>query len=36
VDSEHGYCFGMQINFDPSLDSEAVQAEVAYVRLSRA
>ncbi len=28
VDNEHGYCFGMHLNFDPSLDSEAVQAEV--------
>lgn len=28
VDNEHGYCFGMHLNFDPSLDSEVVQAEV--------
>lgn len=28
VDNEHGYCFGMHLNFDPSLDSKAVQAEV--------
>ena len=28
VDNEHGYCFGMHLNFDPSLNSEAVQAEV--------
>lgn len=28
VDNEHGYCFGVHLNFDPSLDSEAVQAEV--------
>jgi len=28
VDNEHGYCFGTHLNFDPSLDSEAVQAEV--------
>lgn len=28
VDNEHGYCFGIYLNFDPSLDSEAVQAEV--------
>ena len=28
VDNEHGYCFGMHLNFDPSLDSEAIQAEV--------
>lgn len=25
VDNEHGYCFGVHLNFDPSLDSEAVQ-----------
>jgi len=28
VDNEHGYCFGMHLNFDPSLDSKAVEAEV--------
>jgi len=28
VDNEHGYCFGMHLNFDPSLNREAVQAEV--------
>ena len=28
VDNEHGYCFGMHLNFDPSLDALAVQAEV--------
>ena len=28
VDNEHGYCFGMHLNFDPSLDSEVVQSEV--------
>lgn len=28
VDNEHGYCFGTHLNFDPSLDSEVVQAEV--------
>ena len=28
VDNEHGYCVGMHRNFDPSLDSDAVQAEV--------
>lgn len=28
VDNEHGYCFGVHLNFDPSLDSESVQAEV--------
>ena len=28
VDNEHGYCFGMHLNFDPSLDSKAVHAEV--------
>lgn len=28
VDNEHGYCFATHLNFDPSLDSEAVQAEV--------
>ncbi len=28
VDNEHGYCFGMHLNFDPSMDSEVVQAEV--------
>lgn len=28
VDNEHGYCFGVHLNFDPSLDCEAVQAEV--------
>ena len=30
MDNEHGYCFGMHLNFDPSLDSEAVQAEVEH------
>ncbi len=28
VDNEHGYCFAVHLNFDPSLDSEAMQAEV--------
>ena len=28
VDNEHGYCFGVHLNFDPALDREAVQAEV--------
>jgi len=28
VDNEHGYCLGMPLNFDASLDSKAVQAEV--------
>lgn len=28
VDNDHHYCFGVHLNFDPSLDSEAVQAEV--------
>ncbi len=28
VDNEHGYGFGVHLHFDPSLDSEAVQAEV--------
>ena len=28
VENEHGYCFGMHLNFDPSLDSKAVQAEI--------
>lgn len=28
VDNEHSYCFGMHLNFDPSLDGEVVQAEV--------
>ncbi|MFT5082215.1 MAG: transposase-like protein [Lentisphaeria bacterium] len=28
IDNEHGYCFGMHLNFDPSLDGEVVQAEV--------
>lgn len=28
VDNEHGYCFGMHLNFDPSVDSQIVQSEV--------
>ncbi len=28
VDNEHGYCFGVHLNFDPSLDATAIQAEV--------
>ena len=28
VDNEYGYCFGVHLNFDPSLDSGAIQAEV--------
>ena len=28
VDNEYGYCFGTHLNFDPSLNSESVQAEV--------
>jgi hypothetical protein len=28
VDNDHSYCFGVHLNFDPALDSEAVQAEV--------
>lgn len=28
VDNEHGYCFGVHLNFDPSLDAAAIQAEV--------
>lgn len=28
VDNEHGYCFAVHLNFDPSLDSTAIQAEV--------
>jgi len=28
VDNEYGYCFGAHLNFDPSLDSTAVQVEV--------
>ena len=28
VDNEYGYCFGVHLNFDPSLDSGALQAEV--------
>ncbi len=28
VDNEHGYCFGVHLNFDPSLDAVAIQAEV--------
>jgi hypothetical protein len=28
VDNDHGYCFGLHLNFDSSLDSEAIQAEV--------
>jgi hypothetical protein len=28
VDNEYGYCFGAHLNFDPSLDRKAVQAEV--------
>ena len=28
VDNEYGYCFGAHLNFDPSLDRKAIQAEV--------
>lgn len=28
VDNEHGYCFGVHLNFDPSLDAAAMRAEV--------
>jgi len=28
VDNEYGYCFGAHLNFDPSMDSKAVQAAV--------
>jgi transposase-like protein len=28
VDNDYGYCFGLHLNFDSSLDSEAIQAEV--------
>lgn len=28
VDNEYGYCFGAHLNFDPSLDKKAIQAEV--------
>ena len=28
ADNEHGYCFGVHLNFDPSMDSGAVQTEV--------
>ena len=28
MDNEHGYCFGVHLNFDPSLDAAAIQAEV--------
>jgi len=28
VDNEHGYCFGVHLNFDPSMDSAEVQTEV--------
>ena len=28
VDNEYGYCFGAHLNFDPSLDTKAIQAEV--------
>lgn len=28
VDNDHGYCFGLHLNFDSSLDSKAIQAEV--------
>ena len=27
VDNEYGYCFGIHLNFDPSLDAPAIQAE---------
>lgn len=28
VDNVYGYCFGVHLNFDPSMDSKAVQTEV--------